>query len=147
MYFLTLKGSLPCSQESATSPYPEQQILQTFKFYFPQIYFHIIIYPCLGLPRGLFPLGFSTKILYALFIAPCVLRALPSHLPSVDYPNNIYWSVRNTQLFILQFSPPFSYFIPPRFTYSPKHPVLRHLQSVFFPWCQKSSFIQIQNRR
>ena len=37
----------------------------------------------LGLPSDLFPLGFTTKILYAIFLSPCVLHALPISFLSI----------------------------------------------------------------
>jgi len=38
----------------------------------------------LGLPRGLFPSSFPTKILFAFLISP---TPRPSHLPWLDHPN------------------------------------------------------------
>jgi hypothetical protein len=73
------KGLLQVSQEPATGPYPEpdQSIL-----HHPISLRPILILSThlrLGLPSGLFPPGFPTKILYALFFV--LMRvACPSHL-------------------------------------------------------------------
>jgi len=59
--FMEPKGSLPCSQEPATGPYREpNESSPHLPALFPYIlYFHLR----LGLPSGLFPSGFPTKIL------------------------------------------------------------------------------------
>jgi hypothetical protein len=57
------EGSLPCSQEPSTGPYPVH----------PTPLRSILILSShlrLGLPRGLFPSGFATKILYAYLFSP-----------------------------------------------------------------------------
>jgi hypothetical protein len=38
------------------------------------------------------------------------------------------------KLLIMQSSPASRHFLPLRFKYSPQHPVLRHPQSLAFPW-------------
>jgi hypothetical protein len=64
-----------------------------------------------GLPNGLFPSGFSTKILYApLFHAyymPC-----PSRPPWLDHPNYIWRGIQVMKLFIMEFFPHPYYIIP-----------------------------------
>jgi hypothetical protein len=47
----------------------------------------------------------------------------------------------------MQFSPPFCHLTPLRSKYSPQHPVLKHLQSLFLPYCQRASFTPLQNLR
>jgi len=39
------------------------------------------------------------------------------------------------------------YFLPLRSKYSPQHPFLKQLQSVFFPYCKKPSSTRMQNNR
>jgi hypothetical protein len=62
------EGSLPCSQQPASGPYPEP--VHTFPPYFPKIHFNIILPSTPTSSSDLFPLGFPTKILYALYISP-----------------------------------------------------------------------------
>jgi hypothetical protein len=45
----------------------------------------------------------------------------------------------------MQFSPNSCHFIPLRSKYSPKHPVLKHPQSKFFPLRERPGFTPIQN--
>jgi hypothetical protein len=37
----------------------------------------------------------------------------------------------------MQFSPASRHFLPLSSKYSPQHPVLKHHQSVFFPYCER----------
>jgi len=68
---MELEGSLPCSQEPSTDPYPEPETSShTFPSSFPVIHSNIILMPTLGLLHGLFPSGFRTKILYTFIISP-----------------------------------------------------------------------------
>jgi hypothetical protein len=57
----------------------------------------------------------------------------PSHPAWFDYPNNIWWSVQDMKLLIMQSSPASCHFLPLRSKYSPQCPVLRHFQSMFSP--------------
>jgi hypothetical protein len=75
-------GSLPCSQELRNGPYPEPDRSS------PSISLRSILtlstYLHLGLPNGLFPSGFSTKILYAFLFAH-TRASCPAHLIFLDW--------------------------------------------------------------
>jgi hypothetical protein len=87
------EGSLPCSKQPSAGHYPEPDESNPHRpDLFPQdpffnIYIILILssHVRLGIPSGLFPSGFPTKILYAFLISPCALHARPSHLPSFDH--------------------------------------------------------------
>jgi hypothetical protein len=69
------EGSLPCSQEPSSGPYPDPDRSSPYN---PIL--SILILPTylrLGLPSGLIPSGFPTNILYAFLLSPFVLHALP----------------------------------------------------------------------
>jgi hypothetical protein len=69
-------GSLPCSQEPSTNTYLNQiNPVHTTPSYLSKIYFNIV-HLRLGLPSGLFPSGFPTKILYEFIFSPWVLHVL-----------------------------------------------------------------------
>jgi hypothetical protein len=70
------EGSLPCSQGPSTGPYPEpDKSVHTTPSYLSKIHFHLR----LGLPSGLFPSGFPTKILYA-FLFSLIRATCLAHL-------------------------------------------------------------------
>jgi len=48
------------------------------------------------------------------------------------------------KLLITQSSPISRHFLPLRSKYSPQHPVLKHTQFVFFPYCKGPSFTPIK---
>jgi hypothetical protein len=61
------EGSLPCSQEPSTGPYPEpDQSSPSNPIYLRSI---LIVRP-LRIPSRLFPSGFLIQILYAFILAP-----------------------------------------------------------------------------
>ena len=57
---------------------------------------------CLGLPSGLFPSGFPTKILYTPLLSPhtCYIPH-PRHFSRFDHPNKIGWGVHIIKFLIL----------------------------------------------
>jgi hypothetical protein len=73
------EGSLPCSQEPSTGPYPDRDQSSP---YHPIISLRTILilssHLRLRLPNDLFPSGLPIKILHAFLCAPFVLRALPT---------------------------------------------------------------------
>jgi hypothetical protein len=85
-----------------------------------------------GLPSGLLPSGFPTKTLFALIFGPCYMP-YQSHPPSLHHSNYIWRRVQVTRLLNWHFFPTSYYFIPFRSKYSPQHPVLKYLQSMFLP--------------
>jgi hypothetical protein len=68
----------------------------------------------------------------------------PSHPPRLDHSYYTWRRVQITKLLVLQLSSPSSHFIPLRSKYS-QHPVLKHPQSMFHPYCQRPSFTCKQN--
>jgi hypothetical protein len=65
------EGSLLCSQEPSTGPYPEPDQSSPYHLFLSLRSIPILsshLRP--GLPSSLFPSGFSTKILYAFLFSP-----------------------------------------------------------------------------
>jgi len=60
---------------------------------------------CIGLPSGLFPLGFPTKILHTFLISHACYTPHPSHPLWFDHLNSIWWSIHVIKLLIMQSSP------------------------------------------
>jgi hypothetical protein len=78
---MELEGSLPCSQDPSTGPYPEPDRLSP---YHPILYLLRSIsilstHLRLGPPSGLFPSVFPTNILYA-FLFSSIRATRPAHL-------------------------------------------------------------------
>jgi hypothetical protein len=70
--------------EPATGSYPNPGASSPFlPIRFPKIHSNIISYVCLGLPSGLFPSGFPTKILHA-FLISSMRVTWPGHLILLD---------------------------------------------------------------
>ena len=59
-----------------------------------------------GIPSGLVPSGFPTKILYIPLLSPhtCYISRL-SHYSLFDHPYNIWWGVQIIKSIIMKFSP------------------------------------------
>jgi hypothetical protein len=77
------EGSLPCSQEPSTGPYPEPYKSNP---HHPISIRSILILSTdlrLGLPSGLFPSGLPTNILYAFLVFP-IRATCPAHLTLLD---------------------------------------------------------------
>jgi len=127
--FMEHEGSLLCSQELATIPYPESA-----PPYFPNIQFNII-FP--SMPRSsewFLPFRFPNQnIIFISHLSNACYKPRPSHPHWLDHPNNIRRSVQVTELFIMLSSPASCRFLALRSKFSPQHPVLKHPQSVFFP--------------
>jgi hypothetical protein len=69
------EGSLACTQEPSTGPYPEPDKSSKYPHsIYPR---SSLIHLRLERPNGLFPSGFSTDDLHAFLVSPFLLRALP----------------------------------------------------------------------
>jgi hypothetical protein len=80
------EGSLSCSQEPSTGPYPEPDHANPSHPILSLVRSILMLYTHLrlGLPSGLFPSDFPTNILYAFF-SPFVLHALPISATKLYY--------------------------------------------------------------
>jgi hypothetical protein len=64
------QGSLPCSQEHSTGPYPEPDRSSPRHPILSLLGSILILSTHLQLPSGLLPSGFPTNILYAFLFSP-----------------------------------------------------------------------------
>jgi hypothetical protein len=75
------RGSLLCSQEPLSGPYPEPGQSSPYHLILLLLRFVLILssHICLGLYRRLFPSDFSTRAVSAFLFAPRMLHSLPIH--------------------------------------------------------------------
>jgi hypothetical protein len=99
----------------------------------------------LGVPNGLFPSGFRTNISYAFLVssmhATCCTHLILFALITLLIFGDAYKLWCSSLCSLLQ--PP-RHFLHLRSRYSPQHPVLKHLRSEFFPYCERTTFIPVQ---
>jgi hypothetical protein len=87
--FMEPEGSLQCSQEPATRPYPEPDASSPYLLtQFPQNpFYYYLPYLRLDLSSSFFPSGFPNKILYE-FLIPPMHAACPASLTFPDLIHN-----------------------------------------------------------
>jgi len=140
------KGSLPCSQEPASDLYPEMCPVHNLPPNFLNINYIILPSVCGSSKWSLlfrFPnwnIGCISQLYHVCYMA-CL-----SHPPRFDHLNNIWWSIKIMQLFVMPSTASCHFFLL-RFTYSLQHPVLKHPQSVFFTYCDRQSFTPIHTSK
>jgi hypothetical protein len=101
----------------------------------------------LGLPSGLFPSGFPTKILYTPPLSPYALHAPPiSFVPILPPEQYLVSSTDREAPHYVVFSNPLL-LLSLRPKCSPQHPVLKNPQHTFLPQCERPSSTLIQNDR
>jgi hypothetical protein len=102
----------------------------------------------LGLPSGLFPSGFPTKILYTPSLSP-LRSTCPAQLIFLDLvpPKTfvVYSRSLSSSLCLLLHSPVTSSLLAPNIPL--QLPILKQPQPTFLPQCEQSSFTLTQNRQ
>ena len=101
----------------------------------------------LGLPSGLFPSGFPTKLCIRLSSLPYVLHAPPNSFFSIWSPEQLgeqYRSLSSSQCSFLLY-PVTSSLLGPNILLST--PFFKHPQPTFLPQCERASLTPIRNNR
>jgi len=121
---LNVHCALPYSQEPATVTYLSQMNpVHNFLSYIPKIHSDITL-PSMP--------GFSNQNFVCVsHLSHACNMPHPSHLPWLDYLNNIWWSIHIMKLLIMQSSPSSCHFLPLGSKYS-QCPIFRHPQSECF---------------
>jgi len=70
----------------------------------------------------------------------------PAHSFWFDHPNNIWCGIQIIQL-VMWSSPLHCYIVTLRTRYFPQHPILKHIQPMFLPPCERPTFTPVQDRR
>jgi hypothetical protein len=116
------------------------QIPEDLSYYYPSVLawiFHVVS----------FSSGFTTKILYRLFISPYVLHApyiyiFPSLITRIIFGEVTDHYVLHYVVFSTPLLPR-----PPSFKYSPQHPIIKGPQPTFLPQFERPSSRPIQKNR
>jgi hypothetical protein len=133
-----------CSQEPPTGPYPESTESNPLLPPAQPVVLRSILspssHPCFGFPSGLFPWGFPTKILHIQYSIPsrACHMSRPPRSPWFDRPHGIWgWG---SSLYNFLHSPVTSSLFGPD---TLLRTVLKHPQSLLFPWCERPRFTPI----
>jgi hypothetical protein len=112
-HFMEPEGSLPCSQEPSTGPYPEPDQSSPYHPILSLVRSILMLstYLHLGLPSGFFPLAFPPiSCMYSSSPHSCYMPR-PSHPPWCTHTNYIWQRVQVMKLLIMQFFPTSCHFI------------------------------------